>query len=113
MARKGIVGRVMRLFFLLLVVAACAVGYLWMRTQQFADQPIEFAGGEKVMEIANAPGEPILPGQLAKALEIIASGGDVDYVGASAVELIAPGEAAGVYREVEVDGGVLKTIGYR
>ena len=68
---------------------------------------------EKVMEIANAPGEPILPGQLAKALEIIASGGDVDYVGASAVELIAPGEAAGVYREVEVDGGVLKTIGYR
>jgi len=68
---------------------------------------------EKVMEVANAPGEPIMPGQLAKALEILAAGGDVDYVGASAVELIAPGEAAGVYREVEVDGGVLKTIGYR
>lgn len=67
----------------------------------------------KVMEVANAPGEPIQPGELAKALEILASGGDIDYVGASAVELIEPGEAAGVYREVEVDGGKLGTIGYR
>jgi branched-chain amino acid transport system substrate-binding protein len=46
---------------------------------------------EHVMNVANAPGEPILPGQLAKALEILAAGGDVDYVGASAVELIGPG----------------------
>jgi branched-chain amino acid transport system substrate-binding protein len=36
------------------------------------------------MDVANAPGEKILPGELAKALEILAAGGDIDYVGASA-----------------------------
>ena len=56
MARKGIFGRLLRLFVLLLVVAACGVGYLWMRTQQFADRPIEFAGGEKVLEVAPGDG---------------------------------------------------------
>ncbi|SFR04499.1 ABC transporter substrate-binding protein [Poseidonocella sedimentorum] len=67
----------------------------------------------KVMDVANAPGEPILPGELSKALEIIAGGGDVDYVGASAVELVGPGEAAGSYAEYMVDGGALKVTGYR
>lgn len=67
----------------------------------------------KVMEVANAPGEKIFPGELAKALEILASGGDVDYVGASAVELIGSGESAGNYRQVEFDGGELKVVGYR
>lgn len=67
----------------------------------------------KVMEVANAPGEKILPGQLAKALEIIASGGDVDYVGASAVELIGSGESAGNYREIEIKDGGLSTVRYR
>ena len=43
---------------------------------------------DKVMMVANAPGEKIYPGELAKALKILAKGGDVDYVGASAVELI-------------------------
>jgi branched-chain amino acid transport system substrate-binding protein len=57
---------------------------------------------DHVMDVANAPGEPILPGELAKALEILAGGGDVDYVGASAVELIGPGESAGNYRQIEV-----------
>ncbi|MGC9418425.1 MAG: ABC transporter substrate-binding protein [Rhodovulum sp.] len=68
---------------------------------------------DKIMEVANAPGEPILPGELAKALEILAAGGDVDYVGASAVELIGPGEGAGAYREVAFEGGELKVVGYR
>jgi len=68
---------------------------------------------DKVLDIANAPGEKIYPGELAKALEIIAGGGDVDYVGASAVELIGPGESAGSYREVDVKGGALVTNKYR
>lgn len=68
---------------------------------------------EHVMDVANAPGEPIMPGELAKALEIIADGGDVDYVGASAVELIEPGEAAGVYREIEIVDGEVSTVGFR
>lgn len=68
---------------------------------------------DKVMEVANAPGEQILPGQLDKALEIIAAGGDIDYIGASNVELIGAGESAGNYREIEIVDGALSTVGYR
>jgi branched-chain amino acid transport system substrate-binding protein len=68
---------------------------------------------DHVMDVANAPGEPILPGELAKALEILAAGGDVDYVGASAVELIEPGESAGNYRQIEVVDGVISTVQFR
>ena len=67
----------------------------------------------KVMEVANAPGEPIQSGELAKALEILANGGDIDYVGATDVELIGPGEAAGNYREVSYEGGAEVTAGRR
>ncbi len=68
---------------------------------------------DKVMEVANAPGEKIFPGELGKALEILASGGDIDYVGASAVELIDPGESAGNYREITIKDGKITTVGYR
>jgi len=68
---------------------------------------------DHVMNVANAPGEPIMPGELAKALEILANGGEVDYVGASAVELVEPGEAAGVYREIEIKDGAVSTVGFR
>ena len=47
---------------------------------------------DKVFDVANAPGEKIFPGELAKALQILKDGGEVDYVGASAVELIGAGE---------------------
>mgnify|MGYP001324924779 CR=1 FL=1 len=36
-----------------------------------------------------------------------------DYVGASAVELIGPGESAGNYREIEMKDGKMVTVGYR
>lgn len=68
---------------------------------------------DKVLDVANAPGEQILPGELGKALEILASGGDIDYVGASNVELIGPGENAGSYREIEIKDGKVTTVGYR
>ncbi len=67
----------------------------------------------KVMEVANAPGEQIQAGELAKALEILAGGGEIDYVGATDVELIGPGEAAGNYREVSYEGGQEVTAGRR
>lgn len=67
----------------------------------------------KVMDVANAPGEQILPGELAKGLEILAAGGDIDYVGASNVELIGAGESAGNYREIEIKDAALSTVGYR
>ena len=68
---------------------------------------------DEVMMVANAPGEKIFPGELGKGLEILAAGGDVDYVGASAVELIGPGESAGSYAQYEVQGGEFVTVGYR
>jgi branched-chain amino acid transport system substrate-binding protein len=68
---------------------------------------------DKVMEVANAPGEEIFPGELAKALEILANGGDIDYVGASAVELIGPGESAGNYRQYVIENGDYKTVQFR
>ena len=68
---------------------------------------------KKVMDVANAPGEKIFPGELAKGLKILADGGDIDYVGASAVELIGGGESSGSYREIVVEGAKNKTVGYR
>jgi len=58
-----------------------------------------------VLNVANAPGEIILPGELAKGLQILADGGEINYEGASGVELIGPGEAAGSYQEYEIIGG--------
>jgi branched-chain amino acid transport system substrate-binding protein len=66
-----------------------------------------------IMDVANAPGEQIFPGELAKALKILAAGGEVDYVGGSAVELIGPGESAGAYRQIEMSGGKISTVVYR
>ncbi|MGV6847815.1 MAG: ABC transporter substrate-binding protein [Marinibacterium sp.] len=67
----------------------------------------------KILEVANAPGEKILPGELAKGLEMLADGKDIDYVGASGVELIGPGESAGSYREIEVQDGKNVTVKFR
>lgn len=68
---------------------------------------------DKILEVANAPGEKIYPGDLGKALDLIKAGQDVDYVGASAVELIGPGENAGTYRMIEVRDGKNETIGFK
>lgn len=68
---------------------------------------------DKVVDVANAPGEKIYPGELEKALKILADGGDVDYVGATDVELIGAGESAGNYREILVDGGQNTTVKFR
>jgi len=68
---------------------------------------------DKVMGVANAPGTKIYPGELAKALKILKDGGEVDYVGASAVELIGAGESAGNYREILVSGGKNTTARFR
>lgn len=89
---------------------AAALILLAMQAAGSSD-PADYAA--KVMDVANAPGEPILPGELGKALEIIAAGGDVDYVGASAVELIGPGESAGNYRQIKVEGGKITTVQFR
>ena len=68
---------------------------------------------DHVMAVANAPGEEIFPGELAKGLGILADGGDIDYVGASAVELVGAGESAGNYRQIEVQDETLVTVRFR
>jgi branched-chain amino acid transport system substrate-binding protein len=68
---------------------------------------------DHIMDVANAPGEQIFPGELEKALQLIKDGKEVDYVGASAVELVGAGESAGNYQEIEFKDGVYSTIGYR
>jgi branched-chain amino acid transport system substrate-binding protein len=89
---------------------AAALIMLAMQAAGSSD-PADYKG--KVMDVANAPGEKINAGELAKGLEILAAGGDIDYVGASGVELVGPGEAAGNYREVVIEGGKLTTVQFR
>ena len=89
---------------------AAALIMLAMQAAGSADSA-DFAS--KVLDVANAPGEKIYPGELSKALKILSGGGDIDYVGASAVELIGQGESAGNYREILVDDGKNTTVGYR
>lgn len=67
----------------------------------------------KIMDLANAPGEQIFPGELAKALDLIKAGTDIDYVGATAVELVGGGESAGNYREIEIGDGKINTVRFR
>ena len=67
----------------------------------------------KVLEIANAPGEKFYPGQIGAALAAVKAGTDIDWEGASAVELIGPGESAGRYRQFEIKGGKYETVTFR
>lgn len=67
----------------------------------------------KIEEVANAPGEKVYPGDLAKAIELLKAGTDIDYVGATNVELIGPGESAGSFREYTVKDGKFETDRFR
>jgi len=86
---------------------------LMMLAMQAAGSTDPAAYKSKVMDVANAPGEKIFPGELGKALKILADGGDIDYVGGTAVELIGPGESAGNYRQYEIKDGNFSTVKYR
>ncbi len=68
---------------------------------------------DKMMDVANAPGEKIYAGELAKGIELAAAGTDIDYEGATGVELIGPGEARGSYRVYQIDEDKAETIGFR
>ena len=89
---------------------AAALMILAMQAAKSTD-PSVYKG--KVEEVANAPGEKIYPGELGKALDLIAQGKDVDYVGATAVDLIGPGEARGNYRIYGFKDGKRVTLEYK
>jgi branched-chain amino acid transport system substrate-binding protein len=71
------------------------------------------AVAQNLLSVANAPGVPIGPGQIGVALQLLENGVNINYQGATGVELIGPGEAAGAYIEYEVIEGVLTPIGNR
>ena len=57
-------------------------------------------------EVANAPGETILPGEWTKAKELIAAGTDINYQGASGeIEFDDVGDVAGAIEYFVVEGG--------
>jgi len=64
---------------------------------------------KNVMAVANGPGKKIYPGQLGKALDLLAKGKAVDYEGATGVYFTDVGEAFGSFLEKEVKGGKFKT----
>ena len=66
-----------------------------------------------VMDIANAPGEKIYPGELSKALKLIKEGKDIDYVGATALELVGSGESSGSFAEILIDNQKTNKVSYR
>jgi branched-chain amino acid transport system substrate-binding protein len=67
----------------------------------------------KILQIANGPGEKILPGELAKGLELIAAGTAIDYDGATAVDLVGAGESKGNYRIYTIKDGTQATDEYK
>ncbi len=93
---------------------AAALIMLAMEATKSTDSKVYSA---KIAEIANGPadgsGTKILPGELAKALELIAAGTAIDYDGASGVTLVGPGESAGRYKQFEIKGGKYETVTYR
>ncbi len=64
---------------------------------------------KNVMSVANAPGKKIYPGELKKALDLLAKGKDINYEGATGVEFTEVGEAFGSFLEKEIKGGKFKT----
>jgi branched-chain amino acid transport system substrate-binding protein len=66
-----------------------------------------------IMDVANAPGEKIFPGELGKALSLIRAGKDIDYVGATALELVGSGESSGSFAEILIEDQKTKKVGYR
>jgi len=62
-----------------------------------------------VMAVANGPGKKIYPGQLKKALDLLAKGKAVDYEGATGVVFTDVGEHVGNFLEKEIKGGKFKT----
>ena len=65
------------------------------------------------LEIANGPGEKILPGELTKGLELLKEGKAIDYDGATSVTFVNGRENAGTFREIAIKDGKIETVTYR
>jgi ABC-type branched-subunit amino acid transport system substrate-binding protein len=66
---------------------------------------------DALRDIANPPGEEILPGQFAKAKKLIAEGKDIDYVGAAGTQdFDANGDVPGTYAHWAVKDGKIVDV---
>lgn len=79
---------------------------------------IEHANGDRakiaasLRAVATAPGEPILPGEWAKAKKLIAAGKDIDYRGAAGDhEFDANGDVPGAYALFRSAGETFEAVG--
>ena len=80
---------------------------------------IQQAGGtdrakvrDALRQVANPPGEPVGPGDWAKAVEVIKGGKDIDYTGATgSMDFDDKGDVAGVIGHFVVDGTGYKEVG--
>ena len=86
---------------------AAALMLLAMQAAGSADRA---AIQSKMMDVANAPGKTVGPGELGKALKILAAGGQINYEGATNVEFNEVGEVFGTYKELEIKGGKFDTV---
>jgi branched-chain amino acid transport system substrate-binding protein len=64
---------------------------------------------KNVMDVANAPGTKIYPGELKKGLDLLADGKKIDYEGATGVIFTEVGEAEGSFLEKEINNGKFET----
>ncbi len=61
--------------------------------------------------VAGPPGAPVMPGDFAKAVEMLKAGQDIDYVGAAGPENFdAAGDVAGTYAHWEIQDGQIVTV---
>lgn len=66
---------------------------------------------DALREVANPPGEPILPGEWDKARQLLAAGQDIDYMGAAGNQNFdAAGDVPGTFAVWTVDGETIKTL---
>ena len=68
---------------------------------------------ENIMSVANAPGEKIMAGEIAKGLKLLASGKEIDYQGATDVTFTDVGEAEGAFIEKGISGGKFTDVAQR
>ena len=85
---------------------AAALIVLAMQAGKSADRA---SIAKNVMDVANAPGAKIYPGELKKGLDLLAEGKKINYEGATGVTFTEVGEAEGSFLEQEVKGGKFKT----
>ena len=89
---------------------AAALIVLAMQAGKSADRA---SIAKNVMDVANAPGTKIFPGELKKGLDLLAEGKKINYEGATGVNFTDVGEAEGSFLEKEIKGGKFETAKQR